>query len=527
MRRLRLLSAMLIAAALAQPVLAAAQGRTKNLIIVPKSGPLAGKQVYTNSHALLIGVNEYPRLPKDKWLQYALNDVRGMKETLVKSYGFPAENIITLTNNQATKTGIEAAMAKFSDPARVSPDDRVLIYFSGHGQTVKMPTGGDHGFLIPSDAQVDLATADNASPYLTTCVKMSTLWGTADAIPAKHVLFIADACYSGLMAKSKGATEKLSEALMARLAAKPARQVMTAGGAGEESYEDPKFGHGMFTYKLLEELKARASTPGDAFMAGDLFNTVKIAVGNLTNAKQNPQMNHFDTEGQFLFVSTESKPGTSPPATTPTPAPIAVSEKPSNKRRAVIMEINIAGISGNLPSRFDENLTNLLSIGLARMVNHERVSVLERKDLELINQQRNLTGSDDKIPGADIIISASVKDFKLNEIGVGGRNNPLGRLGGVLGGSRPRLPGGVTVARKEALVTLDIKAINAKTGETIGRFDSTGKEAVTDVGLENDMFRGFELSTKYFDENPVGKALKTALNKAVDQLAKEVEKAKI
>ena len=83
------------------------------------------------------------------------------------------------------------------------------------------------------------------------------------------------------------------------------------------------------------------------------------------------------------------------------------------------------------------------------------------------------------------------------------------------------------MARKEALVTLDIKAINAKNGETVARFDSTGKEAVTDVGLENDMFRGFEMSTKYFDENPVGKALKTALNKAVDQLAKEVEKARI
>src|SRR5205085_7090229 len=112
--------------------------------------------------------------------------------------------------------------------------------------------------------------------------------------------------------------------------------------------------------------------------------------------------------------------------------------------------------------------------------------------------------------------------------GIGGNNNPLAKIGGgIFGKKAPKLPGGVTVTRKEALITLDVKAINAKTGDTVARFDSTSKEAITDVGLENDMFRGFELSNKYFSDNPVGKALKTALNKAVDQLAKEVEKAKI
>src|SRR2546426_11515503 len=119
MRRISFLSSLLILPILALPALGQ---NAKNLILVPTSGPLAGKQIYANSHALLIGVNEYPNLPKDKWLQYAVNDVNGVRDMLVKYYGFPAQNITVLTNSQATKAGIEAAMAKYADTTKVGPD---------------------------------------------------------------------------------------------------------------------------------------------------------------------------------------------------------------------------------------------------------------------------------------------------------------------------------------------------------------------------------------------------------------------
>jgi hypothetical protein len=63
----------------------------KSLKVVPASGPLAGKQLYTNSHALLIGINRYQHLPKDKWLSYAERDATGLREVLIRSYGFLAE----------------------------------------------------------------------------------------------------------------------------------------------------------------------------------------------------------------------------------------------------------------------------------------------------------------------------------------------------------------------------------------------------------------------------------------------------
>jgi len=68
-----------------------------------------------------------------------------------------------------------------------------------------------------------------------------------------------------------------------------------------------------------------------------------------------------------------------------------------------------------------------------------------------------------------------------------------------------------------------------KTGETVARFDSTGKESITDVEVTDlpGVFKTFQFSQKYFSDNPVGKALKSALNNAVDQMAKEIERAKI
>ena len=519
MRRISRLSSLLILPVLTLPTFG--QGGAKNLILVPASGPLAGKQIYANSHALLIGVNEYPKLPKDKWLQYALNDVKDVREVLIKSYGFPASNITVLTNSQATKAGVQTALAKYADPSKVGPDDRVLVYFSGHGQTVKIPTtGGEHGFLIPSDAEVDLTNSDNVGPYLATCIKMSDIWGMADALPAKHVLFIADACYSGLMTRGRGGTEKLSDALLHKLAAKTARQVITAGGAGEESFEDPKYGHGMFTQKLLEELKARATKPGDAFIAQDLYTTVKVAVGNLTNAKQNPQMADFQTEGQFLFITTNAGPAQSLPLAQPITSPTAVKSEPkSSKVRTVVWDVDVRGISG-LPTGFDDTLTGIFSSDLARLVNPNKISIIEKKNLELINQQQGLSGSSgEKMPGADIIVSTAVRDFKLTEAKVGGTKLPFGI----------KAPKGLeAVTKRDAMVLIEVRAVNAKTGEEVSKFNVEGRDSVTGVDINFlELLGSFKFDSKSFSSNPLGKALKVALNKAVEQLAKEVDKAKI
>ena len=53
-----------------------AQPAPRRIQIVPQKGPLAGETVYTNSYALLVGINRYASLPKEDWMETGLYGVR-------------------------------------------------------------------------------------------------------------------------------------------------------------------------------------------------------------------------------------------------------------------------------------------------------------------------------------------------------------------------------------------------------------------------------------------------------------------
>ena len=291
----------------AASTVSAQPSQDRTLRIQPATGPLAGKEIYRASHALLVGINEYPKLPRDRWLEFTANDVLKLREVLIRSYGFPSSNVRVLLNEEATKANIEGALASMADDRKVGDKDRILVYFSCHGQTVRQASGREAGFLIPHDAAVDLDRPQNAAPYLASCIAMETVWSYLESSPAKHILVVADACYSGLLARSR-ALEPLNPSALAAIASKRALQVITAGQKGQVSVENPRWGHGAFTYKLLEELRANAAEPDHILTASDLFASLQRSVTNLTDGKQTPQKGDRETEGDFLFISTAPAP---------------------------------------------------------------------------------------------------------------------------------------------------------------------------------------------------------------------------
>ena len=302
----------LLTTALLAVILVGAVGRPlsaapKDLSVVPTHGELAQKSVYDQSYALLIGVNHYPHLPGQLQLHFAVADAMSMRDVLVKYYGFPASHVKMLLDGDATKQNIDDALSDFADRRKYHTDDRILVFFSGHGQTVGLPGGGEMGFLIPSNADVDLADIDNAGPFLHSCVEMEEVWDYLQSTPAKHVLLIADACYSGLLTQTRALG--IAPGALSAMAAKRALQVMTAGGKGETSTELDRFGHGAFTYKLLDELTSRAAAgPGNVFTSTELYGAIERSVSNLTNGAQDPQFGNYKTEGNFLFITTKRQP---------------------------------------------------------------------------------------------------------------------------------------------------------------------------------------------------------------------------
>lgn len=310
---------LLIAAICALGFATAVSAQKKDLVETPAQ--VESGQAYHAVHALLIGVNKYPGLPGRLQLSHAVDDVKALKAVLIEKYGFTDVRI--LTDEQASLSAIKTALAAFADNRTVKPDDLVLVYFSGHGQTVPIAKGGAMGFLIPSDAKVDLTNPTNAAPYLNTCLPMREVWDDLDASPAKHALVIADACFSGLLTQQRSLG--LSNEALAVLLARRARQVIAAGSSGQQTVERDDLGHGLFTAKLLDELNARAVLKGKAFTASNLFAALQEEVTNATGGKQTPQIGNFDSDGEVVFVPTgiasHPKPETPKPETPKTNPP--------------------------------------------------------------------------------------------------------------------------------------------------------------------------------------------------------------
>lgn len=275
---------------------------------------------YRKLHALVIGINRYASggIPP---LTYAENDAREVARVLRELYGF--DNVILLTGRDATRDRIVEALANLQDRSVVSPDDGVVIYFSGHGQTV--PTAsGEQGYLLPVDAAVNLADVHNAAPFRRSAIRMDDLRSDADAIQARHVLFLVDACYSGYLS-SKALDERPPE--MVNALRYPARQVITAGTKGERAVEHHAWGHGAFTYKLLERLRIETE-PVSATSLGSWLKKVvpREVAARAPQYSLTPQAKYLSGDGDFYFIRTgytldPTKLPRAPEPVAPTPSP--------------------------------------------------------------------------------------------------------------------------------------------------------------------------------------------------------------
>lgn len=109
--------------------------------------------------ALLVGVNQYPRMGSISPLKGSVTDVELQHELLTHRFGFSRRDILTLVDQEATRSNIEAAFTThLIDQAR--PGDIVVFHFSGYGclvQTNAPPEKGgqrygDQQALVPYDA---------------------------------------------------------------------------------------------------------------------------------------------------------------------------------------------------------------------------------------------------------------------------------------------------------------------------------------------------------------------------------------
>lgn len=243
---------------------------------------------YNNSWALIIGINTYSTAP----LSYARHDAEAIQKVLIDKFNFPEENTLLLADEKATRSAIIETFLNFAQ-GHIDPNDRILVFFAGHGYT-HSGKRGEVGYLVP---------VDGAPDNLASLIRWDELTRNGDLIPAKHILFIMDACYGGLaITRSPGPG---SMRFLKNMLQRFARQVITAGKADEVVADagGPIPEHSVFTGHLLQGLQGNAATPDGVICANGLMAYVYEKVAKDLNSRQTPHFGFVDGDGDFIFTA--------------------------------------------------------------------------------------------------------------------------------------------------------------------------------------------------------------------------------
>lgn len=240
--------------------------------------------------ALLVGINQYPEAVCDfappkggTALNGCITDVELQRELLIHRFGASPADILTLTDQAATRSSIESAFqAHLIDQAR--PGDVVIFHFSGLGSQVRLNDGSNASVDRRSDARltslvpIDGLLPTEADPAIRD-VMVETLELLLRSLPTQQVLTVLDCSSVGsgnwlsgaLRVRSRPnaptgkllqAERLLQERLQAQLSGRqrsPANLpgvLITAAAAEQPALEGQwgSFSAGLLTYALTQRL---------------------------------------------------------------------------------------------------------------------------------------------------------------------------------------------------------------------------------------------------------------------------------
>jgi hypothetical protein len=241
---------------------------------------------YSASHALIVGINNYQHASP---LGYATNDAKAIAQLLIDEFAFDNKNVLLLADADATKAHIMESFLSLVCKSDIN--DRIVFFFAGHGHTV---TGhrGEVGFLVPWDGEPQ---------SLPTLIRWDELTRNAELIPAKHMLFVMDACYGGLAITRSLAPGSMR--FLKNMLSRYARQVVTAGKANEIVADagGPIPGHSVFTGHLIEALRGKAGSEDGIITANGVMAYVYERVARDEQSHQTPHYGFIDGDGDLVF----------------------------------------------------------------------------------------------------------------------------------------------------------------------------------------------------------------------------------
>jgi tetratricopeptide (TPR) repeat protein/uncharacterized caspase-like protein len=263
-----------------------------------------GKAAIPRSYALVVGISEYKNLPPTGQLKFPYRDAADVYTALISAEGgqFPAENVHRLLGKQATLANLKHELEDWL-PSVTKDDDRVLIYFAGHGFVFE-----GKAYLAPYD--IDLANVPSSSYPMDQLGKV-----IGGKIKGKWKVLLTDACHSGAITPEADAQQVNASLLQLNRSLFS----LTASRDREQSFESDIWGggHGVFTYFAIKGIQGEADVDGDGVVTADeLGEYVRENVRRETKARQNPtsERGSFDPNMVLAYNPTRivSNPGTAP-----------------------------------------------------------------------------------------------------------------------------------------------------------------------------------------------------------------------
>jgi peptidoglycan/xylan/chitin deacetylase (PgdA/CDA1 family)/uncharacterized caspase-like protein len=245
-----------------------------------------------DSWAVVIGIDDYAHWPR---LSHAARDAESVQGLLTTKLGFKPAHVIVLQNAAATRSNVMAVFNEQLPKAGLKKTDNLFVFFAGHGGTRHLSSGRDLGYIIPVDAATDDLAGD--------AIPMTELQNISESLVARHVIFVMDACYSGLGLVRGGGASTRSGNFLRDNAHRVGRQHLAAGGADQMVADGGPGGHSIFTWTLLQGLSGKADLNGDNIITGtELAAYIAPAVASVS--AQTPAFGSLPGSegGEFVFT---------------------------------------------------------------------------------------------------------------------------------------------------------------------------------------------------------------------------------
>jgi hypothetical protein len=232
--------------------------------------------------ALVIGISDYEHMdpvtgtragaPGNDTL-YSTYDLYDSEDIFLTAGAFDSANSISLSDVQATKAAIHAAIVNRLDPLE-DENTVVVIPFSGHGMYAPDDDGDENDaydeFIVPHEIEWDPIEGWRYEMAISDDELQSWL----SVLESQHIVILIDSCFSGGMIEITGTQTIGTKGLSWQPAAQgkvtaaqwrdgftrdiqgSGRVVLTASAEDQPSWESGELKNGVFTYYLLEALRS-------------------------------------------------------------------------------------------------------------------------------------------------------------------------------------------------------------------------------------------------------------------------------